>query len=165
MRSFLKRLFLILFVPFVIALIAGVIFFNRSFYWKQDYSTRPVIESSFTKVKTKDYQETKHAYFGDLHIHTGWSFDAFIYNVRTTPDDAYRYAKGYKIPHVSGDSIQINRPLDFMAVTDHAEYMQVMMQMLDEKSSFAKLDLSKRCLLYTSPSPRDQRGSRMPSSA
>lgn len=148
MRKFLKRLFLILFVPFVLALIAGIIFFNRSFYWKQDYSSRPVIESSFTKVKTKDYQETKNAYFGDLHIHTGWSFDAFIYNVRTSPDDAYRYAKGYKIPHVSGDSIQINRPLDFMAVTDHAEYMQVMMQMLDEKSSFAKLDLSKR---VTSP--------------
>ncbi|HAO37302.1 MAG TPA: hypothetical protein DCQ40_14160, partial [Hyphomonas sp.] len=37
------------------------------------------------------------ALFGDLHVHTGQSFDAFISSVRATPDDAYRYAKGEKI--------------------------------------------------------------------
>ena len=75
-------------------------------------------EASTTEVvteKTSTYSETKNAYFGDLHIHTSWSFDAFIYNVRTTPDDAYNYGKGLAIDHVSGKPIQLGRPLDFMA--------------------------------------------------
>lgn len=68
--------------------------------------------------------DTKHAYFGDLHVHTGYSFDAFLSNVTTTPDDAYRFAKGEPIAHPSGSIIRLNSgPLDFLAVTDHAEYL------------------------------------------
>jgi len=51
---------------------------------------------------TPDYNENRNAYFGDLHIHTSWSFDAFVNNVRTTPDDAYNFGKGQPIDHVSG---------------------------------------------------------------
>lgn len=87
--------------------------------------------------------KSKSAYFGDLHIHTSWSFDAFVSNVRTTPDDAYRYGKGEAIPHVSGKPIQLQRPLDFMAVSDHAEYMGAMMQMLDENHPIAQLAIAK----------------------
>ena len=45
----------------------------------------------------------------------GWSFDAFIYNVRTTPDDAYRYAKGEAIDIPGVGQISPSRPLDFAA--------------------------------------------------
>jgi len=94
--------------------------------------------------RTEGYSEYKNAYFGDLHVHTSWSFDAFIYNVRTTPDDAYNFGKGKAISHVSGEEIQLGRPLDFMAVTDHAEYMGIMMQMLDKESPIAKLEIAER---------------------
>ena len=67
----------------------------------------------------------KNAYFGDLHVHTSWSFDAFIYNVRTNPDDAYAFGKGKPIDHFVLDKVQIDRPLDFMAVTDHSEYLSL----------------------------------------
>lgn len=68
----------------------------------------------------------KNAYFGDLHIHTGNSFDAFIFGTRSTPDDAYRFAKGEKIRHDGGFEIALEGPpLDFLAVTDHGEYMGV----------------------------------------
>ena len=59
------------------------------------------------------------ALFGDLPVHTGQSFDAFISSVRATPDDAYRYAKGEKIITDGGYEIQLDSPLDFLAVTDH----------------------------------------------
>jgi len=99
-----------------------------------------------TIERTADYSESKNAYFGDLHVHTSWSFDAFIYNVRTTPNDAYDFGSGKMIDHVSGNKIQLGRPLDFMAVTDHAEYMGIMKQMLDPNNPLAKLEISKNIL-------------------
>ncbi len=65
------------------------------------------------------------ALFGDLHVHTSWSFDAYSLGVQTTPEHAYAYAMGKPIPHVSGSTIQAQRPLDFMALTEHSEYMGV----------------------------------------
>ncbi|GEM_PF-5495907 len=97
-------------------------------------TTEPTIPKEITKSateRTATYSETNNAYFGDLHVHTSWSFDAFIYNVRTTPEDAYDFGMGKKIDHISGKKIQLGRLLDFMAVTDHAEYMGVMKQMLE----------------------------------
>ncbi|MBT4519585.1 MAG: DUF3604 domain-containing protein, partial [Halieaceae bacterium] len=69
------------------------------------------------------YQSNKQVFFGDLHIHTGLSTDAYVLGVRTEPEDVYKYARGEAIPHAAGFPIQIDRPLDFAAVTDHAEYM------------------------------------------
>jgi hypothetical protein len=61
--------------------------------------------------------------FGDLHVHTFYSFDAFIFGTRATPDDAYRYAQGHAIAHPGGFDVQLDRPLDFYAVTDHAMFL------------------------------------------
>jgi hypothetical protein len=69
----------------------------------------------------------RNAYFGDLHLHTRNSFDAYIFNVRASPDDAYAYAKGGTIKHASGYDLHLNSgPLDFLAVTDHSEYLGVL---------------------------------------
>ena len=68
----------------------------------------------------------KNAYFGDLHVHTKNSFDAYITGTRTTADDAYRFAKGEAIDNGAGVSISLSGPpLDFYGVTDHGEYMGV----------------------------------------
>jgi hypothetical protein len=74
----------------------------------------------------------QNAYFGDTHIHTMYSFDAFMGNVRTTPDDAYRYAKGEPIAHPAGIKLRITgRPLDFLMVSDHAKYLGVFAAQID----------------------------------
>jgi hypothetical protein len=79
----------------------------------------------------------RNAYFGDLHLHTMLSFDAFTIGTRTTPDDAYRYAKGEPIDYL-GSKIQRKIPLDFLGVTDHAEYMGVIRMLADPNSPLSK---------------------------
>ena len=63
----------------------------------------------------------KNVYFGDLHVHTKYSFDAFIGGTTASPDDAYNFAKGHSIS-IFGNDVSLERPLDFAAVTDHSEY-------------------------------------------
>jgi hypothetical protein len=75
------------------------------------------------------------AYFGDLHLHTSNSFDAAWAGVRTTPADAYRYAQGYPIQYL-GKQIKRNAPLDFLAVTDHSEYMGVVIDIINHDKRY-----------------------------
>ena len=65
----------------------------------------------------------KNVYFGDLHVHTANSLDAYTLGTISSPADAYRYAQGQAIPHPTGYQIQLSRPLDFYAVTDHAMFL------------------------------------------
>ncbi|HSG90594.1 MAG TPA: DUF3604 domain-containing protein [Pseudomonadales bacterium] len=77
----------------------------------------------------------RRAMFGDLHIHTRYSFDAYIFGTRATPDDAYRFARGEAIEHPAGFPMQLDKPLDFLAVTDHASYIGMLPAMFDPESS------------------------------
>ncbi len=64
----------------------------------------------------------RNAYFGETHMHTSYSLDAYLGGTRLTPSDAYLFAKGEAVT-VNGKPYQRRRPLDFTAVTDHAEYL------------------------------------------
>ena len=75
-----------------------------------------------------DHNPLKNAYFGDLHVHTVYSLDANTQGTIITPDESYRFAKGSRLgiqPYsAEGEALryaQLNRPLDFAAITDHAE--------------------------------------------
>ena len=86
----------------------------------------------------------RNAYFGDVHVHTGWSFDAFTNGSKTTPTDAYAWAQGKEITNSGfGGKIQIRTPLDFYMVSDHAEYMGVFNQMANPNSPLSKTELAK----------------------
>lgn len=66
-------------------------------------------------------------YWGDTHVHTAYSFDAFLNNNHSaTPEVAYRFARGEPVIHPYHRArMQINAPLDFIAIADHAEYLGV----------------------------------------
>lgn len=88
------------------------------------------------------YVKEKIPLFGDLHVHTALSLDANTQGTLNTPDDAYRYAKGqslylqpYSSDGTSSRSSRLNKPLDFAAVTDHAELLGEVRMCLDNKSS------------------------------
>ncbi|MCP4261573.1 MAG: DUF3604 domain-containing protein [Planctomycetes bacterium] len=78
-------------------------------------------------------------YFGEQHLHTQNSPDAFAMGTRNTPDDAYNFAKGKAVKkNTSGKMVQKKTPYDWCAVTDHAEYFGVFPQFSDPNSDLMK---------------------------
>jgi hypothetical protein len=86
----------------------------------------------------------RNAYFGAVHVHTGWSFDAMTNGSKTTPTDAYARAQGREITISGvGCKIQIRTPLDFYMVSDYAEYMGAFNQTSNPDSPLSKSELAK----------------------
>ncbi|NKB36823.1 MAG: DUF3604 domain-containing protein [Gammaproteobacteria bacterium] len=94
--------------------------------------TAALAERSYSENREAcaDYSPQRKPLFGELHIHTALSFDAAAGRLKTLPADAYRFAKGETIPYFPVDEngnvqgeIRIDRPLDFVAITDHGEFL------------------------------------------
>jgi hypothetical protein len=95
----------------------------------------PPVEAASTvpaanRESCADNQPLRRAFFGDLHIHTAYSMDARSRDMLGTPSDAYRFARGESIGfgpfdenRVGQRSWKLSKPLDFAAVTDHAEWI------------------------------------------
>ena len=78
----------------------------------------------------RDRDPLRQVFWGDLHVHTRYSLDASTQDTRTTPAQAYDFARGARIDiqpwRADGSakrSLQLDRPIDFAAVTDHAELL------------------------------------------
>jgi len=72
-------------------------------------------------LEPQPYDALKNVYWGELHVHTTESLDAVLFGTTATPEDAYRFARGEPLESPGGELMQLSRPLDFVAITDHAE--------------------------------------------
>jgi Protein of unknown function (DUF3604) len=81
---------------------------------------------AFKKRPYSPYADRKfptRPFFGDTHLHTGFSMDAGAFGCRLSPRDAYRLARGEQIMASSGQPAKLSRPLDFLVVADHSDNM------------------------------------------
>jgi Protein of unknown function (DUF3604) len=86
----------------------------------------------------------KNLYFGEQHMHTRNSFDAFTIGVRQTWEEAFRYGRGEEVTlSTTGEKIQRGTPYDFVAITDHSEYFGVLKDLADPTSPLSQSDFAK----------------------
>lgn len=104
----------------------------------------------------------KSAFFGDVHVHTTLSFDGFSMGTIATPADAYRYARGEALQHPAGFTMQLHKPLDFYAVTDHAMFMGVAREAADTDTDYSSYSQAKKVHGLNNP---ENRGTDLLSSA
>jgi hypothetical protein len=95
----------------------------------------------------------KNVYFGEQHLHSSWSADAYATGSRQKPEDAYRWAMGETITlTTTKEKIKKSTPYDFVALTDHSEYLGVFPSFSDPKSPVSK---SKAAQMFIHPDPKD----------
>ena len=94
----------------------------------------PAATGTSTTTPTASFTETAYptrAYFGDTHVHTGWSADAGLDGAVTSPEDAFRFARGDEVKSNSGQMARLARPLDWMVITDHSDGMGTINEIRD----------------------------------
>ena len=93
----------------------------------------------------------KDAFFGDLHLHTALSPDANLVGATLMPEDSYKYAMGEEVTYL-GRQVKRIAPLDFLAVTDHSEYIGVTGELRNPKGPYVGTEMYK---LVNSTDPKD----------
>ena len=87
--------------------------------------------------------------WGDLHVHSNFSFDAYSFgNTSLGPDKAYEFAKGLPVKAPNGELAQLTTPLDFLLVSDHAEYLGLFLGLEDDDPKLSSSSLGQRWLGY-----------------
>jgi hypothetical protein len=86
--------------------------------------------ATYTPYTAEDFPNQ--VFFGDTHLHTAFSTDAGLAGAITTPDDAFRFAKGEEVTSSNGIPARLQRPLDFLVVTDHAENLGIPIALAEE---------------------------------
>jgi hypothetical protein len=108
--------------------------------------TKQVVAPAKSTAELPPANPLKNVYWGDTHLHTSYSPDAFLMGNQTAdPDTAYRYAKGLPVVHPYHRArIQIHTPLDFLVVSDHGEFMGVIPNILKDNPVVANTETGKR---------------------
>ncbi|SNT17588.1 DUF3604 domain-containing protein [Tropicimonas sediminicola] len=83
-------------------------------------------------------------FWGDTHLHTGYSMDAGLFGNTTGHDTAYRFARGEQVTAATGQPVKLARPLDWLVLTDHSDGMGLIFDMKDQKPNVMEFEQSRR---------------------
>ncbi len=105
-------------------------------------------ENAATKRSYSPYagsEQPRNVYWGDTHLHTTYSADAgLVGNSKLGPDEAYRFARGEEVEAHNGMMAKLNRPLDFLVVSDHAGYLGLIPNIRDSNPELLKNEWGKK---------------------
>ena len=153
LKSIFKKI--IIAVPIIYITVLGLVYIDvydsrpiiNLFKNIQSDSALEVVDFSVEKdslINTKPApNKDRNPYYGDLHVHTKYSFDAYVFGVTASPDDAYRYAKGEGIKHPLGYEMKLKEPLDFYSVTDHGFYMGMIQAYADTSTDISQNEFAE----------------------
>lgn len=119
-----------------------------------------VIEAPDHEVQYSPYLQEdfpNQVFFGDTHLHTAFSADAGLAFANTTPDDAYRFAKGEEVVSSMGVPARLQRPLDFLVVADHSENLGIAIALEEESDILDQNDWGRRLAETFAPRTHDAR--------
>jgi hypothetical protein len=117
---------------------------------------RPPVEAKEpTYSPYPDRNIPSRVYFGVAHVHTGYSFDSGMFGVTTTPDDLFRVATGGEVVLDNGQRFKQDRPLDWVSITDHAEYMGISDQIRAGSPELLASPQGKRWYEMSQASPQE----------
>ncbi len=83
-------------------------------------------------------------FWGDTHLHTGYSMDAGLFGNTTGPDIAYKFARGEEVTSATGQPVKLARPLDWLVLTEHSDGMGMIFDLKDGAPNILKSEQGKR---------------------
>lgn len=98
------------------------------------------------------------AYFGDTHVHSGWSGDAGLDGAILSPEDAFRFARGEEVKSNTGQMAKLKRPLDWIVITDHSDGMGVINEIRTGNPEMISDPFIKRMYLAMNGTDREEAG-------
>lgn len=123
---------------------------NTSSQTRQTGKTTSQVQATTpdTNQRSDTFSSDRILLWGDTHLHTKYSVDAYaLLNHSTTPDDAYRFARGLPVIHpYTKARVQLRTPLDFLVVSDHAEYMGVMQLIAAKDANLMATDIGQNLI-------------------
>jgi len=136
------------------ALAASVLFLALSSAQAQELvGMKPDPDAEYSPYIQYDFPNQ--VLFGDTHLHTGYSADAGLVGATTTPDDAYRFAKGETVTSSHGVRARLQRPLDFLVVADHAENLGLTFGLEEGNEALLGTDWGKGLAEVIAPKTED----------
>jgi Protein of unknown function (DUF3604) len=99
---------------------------------------------SLQAAESSEGRYPQQVYWGDQHVHTGWSADAGLAGATLGPEEAVRFARGEKVISSTGQDAQLKRPFDWIAVTDHSDGMGTISELKGGNPEFMSDPTAKR---------------------
>ncbi|MBT8438899.1 MAG: DUF3604 domain-containing protein [Gammaproteobacteria bacterium] len=111
---------------------------------KDDIPATQKIYSPYVERTVQNQNFAEGLFWGDTHLHTGYSSDSGMIGNKLGPEQAYRFAKGEEVISSTGQRTRLIRPLDFLVISDHAENLGLAPMIAESNAELLKTEYGKK---------------------